>query len=212
MSRWCFDLPVMFTDTGFSQVLNRRHWRGEVGAADGVWVREKTPVAGETCPWSSGTPQGDLQTDTSWHDVHHWMAAKSFSSFRVKKLSPQDPVFWKGHLNVKASWGSPFSLSQQAEPALGGILRLSGAGNLIVIAVSSDTERDRYKNGQDLRLSPEHTKPNQPTTVPMKWNNEPFSALGPFESGSLWLKSTVVKDLWRHDGINCTRILLHSVV
>lgn len=73
MSRWCFDLPVMFTDTGFSQVLNRRHWRGEVVAANGVRVREKTPVAGETCPWSSGIrretyrrTQADMMYITEW--------------------------------------------------------------------------------------------------------------------------------------------------
>lgn len=65
------------------------------------------------------------------------------------------------------------SIQPAREPALEGILRLfkkkkiglkkellsSGAGHLIVIAMGSSTEGDRYKNGQDLRLSPEHTNP-----------------------------------------------------
>lgn len=75
MSRWDPDLPVMFTETGFSQVFNRGHWRGKVGAADGVQVKEKTPVVGETrqspgaqglCGETYERRQADMTYSSEW--------------------------------------------------------------------------------------------------------------------------------------------------
>lgn len=73
MSRWCFDLPVMFTETGFSQVLNRRHWKGEVGAADGcrlerrhLWRVRHAPGVQGLCRETSKGTQADMAYITEW--------------------------------------------------------------------------------------------------------------------------------------------------